>query len=149
MMKSKLGNRERKRMLKLTYTENDFYLEHLHESLENWVAKRTLLCLRTANSIYVEPSTASFLLSVDLAYLSDLEVLKAENGKRLDLTICGATAPAKRDREWIEVSLQGTWIAEREDSQEGIFVSVLSEKAETRLYELWQQAIVEASAFSE
>jgi hypothetical protein len=141
MMKSKLGNRERKRMLKLTYTENDFYLEHLHESLENWVAKRTLLCLRTANSIYVEPSTASFLLSVDLAYLSDLEVLKAENGKRLDLTIC--------DREWIEVSLQGTWIAEREDSQEGIFVCVLSEKAETRLYELWQQAIVEASAFSE
>ncbi|MBE9168171.1 hypothetical protein IQ238_11825 [Pleurocapsales cyanobacterium LEGE 06147] len=131
-------------MLKLTYTENGFYLEYLTESLENWVAKRTLLCLRTANSIYIEPSTASFLLSVDLAYLSDVEALRAENGKMLDLTICGAAAPATQDREWIEVSLKGTWITDKEDSQEGIFVCVLSEGAETCLYELWKQASMEA-----
>lgn len=128
-------------MLKLTYTENDFYLERLTESLENWVAKRTLLCLRTANSIYIEPSTASFLLSVNLAYLSDVEALQAENGKTFALTVC--------DCEWIEVNLQGTWIADNEDSQEGIFVCVLSETAETCLYELWKQASIEASAFSE
>jgi hypothetical protein len=87
MMRSKLGNGERKRMLKLTYTANDFYLECLTESLENWVANRTLLCLRTANSIYIEPSTASFLLFVDLAYLPHVEILQAENNQMLDLSI--------------------------------------------------------------
>jgi hypothetical protein len=141
MMRSKLGNGERKRMLKLTYTANDFYLECLTESLENWVANRTLLCLRTANSIYIEPSTASFLLFVDLAYLPHVEILQAENNQMLDLSIC--------DGEWIEISLRGTWIANNEDSQEGIFVCLLSETAETCLYEIWQQASIEATAYSE
>jgi len=49
-------------MLKLTYTENSFYLERLAGSLEEWVTARVMLALRAASSLWVESSTASFLL---------------------------------------------------------------------------------------
>lgn len=66
-------------MLKITHTENNFYLEYFQESLEIWISKRILLCLRAATGIYIEPSVASFLIPANLPYLNDLETLKAEN----------------------------------------------------------------------
>jgi hypothetical protein len=128
-------------MLKLSYTENGFYLESLNESLEKWIAKRVLLCLRAATSIYVEPSTASFLLPVNLLYLRDLEALQVEHGEIIELTAS--------DGEGIEVSLQGTWVTSQEDSDEGVFVCTLSDRAESFLYQLWQEAQIEASVISE
>jgi hypothetical protein len=128
-------------MLKLSYTENGFYLECLTESLEEWIATRVLLCLRAAASIYVEPSTASFALPIDLLYLRDLQALVAEYAEIIELTTNGG--------EVVEVSLQGTWVSAEEDSDEGVFVCALSDRAESLLNQLWQEAQLGASVISE
>lgn len=76
-------------MLKLTYIENSFYLEHLERSLEEWVALRVILALRVGEHVCIEPSTASYLLPMDLP---ELHLLKAEVERRetiaLDLCPC-------------------------------------------------------------
>jgi hypothetical protein len=120
-------------MLKLTYTENGFHLEHLAQSLEEWVTARVILALRSGTGFCVEPSTAAFLLPADLPYLSDLEKLvQGENGDNIELSFC--------DDHYVEVVLQGTWLTSEPNSEEGIFVTVMSERAEFFLYKLWQEA---------
>ncbi|MGK7875107.1 MAG: alr0857 family protein [Xenococcaceae cyanobacterium] len=129
-------------MLKLTYTENGFRLEHLAQSLEDWVKTRVLLALRAGTSLCVEPSTASFLLPADLPLLVDLEtVVQGENGEIIELSPC--------DAEYVEVSLQGTWLVSNPDSEEGIFACAMSDRAEFFLYKLWQEAQTAASVVKE
>ena len=124
-------------MLKLTYTDNNFSIERLSEPLEDWLNIRILLCLRAATSIYVEPSTASFLIPTNLPYWEDLKALNLENEEIIELNVC--------DTEYLEVSLQGTWITSEENSNEGVFVCVLSTKAELLLNQLWQEAQISTS----
>lgn len=120
-------------MLKLTYTENGFFLEHLTVSLEDWVTGRTLLALRSATPLILEPSTASFLLPADLPFLGELEQLAiAETQNNISLALC--------DLEYVEVSLNGTWLVSHPDSEEGVFVTALSDRTEFFLYKLWQEA---------
>jgi hypothetical protein len=128
-------------MLKITYTENDFYLEYFKESLETWIAKRILLCLRAGASIYVEPSVASFVIPGNLPYLNDLETLKAENDDIVKFTPC--------DDEWLDIELQGTWVSSQEDGVEGVFVCAMQESTEFFLYKLWQESRTVASAIGE
>jgi hypothetical protein len=128
-------------MLKITYTENGFYLEHLSESLETWLANRVLICLRATASIYVEPSTASLLLPIDLPYFRALETLDDRSSNVLELNIC--------DDYSAEVSLQGTWVTTDEDSEEGIFVSSLDERTEFFLYQLWKEGNLDTSLIGE
>lgn len=119
-------------MLKLTYTENGFHLEHLTQSLEKWVTTRVFLALRSGTGLCIEPSTACFLLPRNVPYLTDLEKLtQGENREILELSYC--------DAESVEVSLQGTWISSDVESDEGLFVCVMSEQAEAFLYELWKE----------
>lgn len=124
-------------MLKLTYTEKGFYLELLTDLLEEWLANRVLLCLRAATSIYVEPSTASFLLPTNSTCIKELKALKQDNDEILELI--------DSDRDNLEISLQGTWLTSTEDSEEGIFVCQLTPRAELLLSQLWQAANLEAS----
>lgn len=120
-------------MLKLTYTENGFCLEHLAQPMENWVATRVTLALRSATPLFVEPSTASFLLPADLPHLQELEALAMrENPHSLSLAVC--------DAEYIEVCLNGTWLVSDPGSEEGIFVTTMSDRAEFFLFKLWQEA---------
>ena len=129
-------------MLKLTYTENGFHLEHLAQSLEEWVTARVILALRSGTGFCVEPSTAAFLLPADLPYLSDLEnLIEEENGDNIELSFC--------DDEYVEVVLQGTWLTSQPNSEEGIFVTVVSERAEFFLYNLWQEAQMLAPVVNE
>ncbi|OKH25512.1 hypothetical protein NIES593_03980 [Hydrococcus rivularis NIES-593] len=129
-------------MLKLTYTENGFNLEHLDRSLEDWVTARVILALRSGTGFYAEPSTATFLLPADLPYLSDLEKLvDKENGDSIELSFC--------DGEYVEVILQGTWLASVPDSEEGIFVTVMSQRTEFFLYQLWQEVQIGASVVND
>ncbi|NES82662.1 MAG: hypothetical protein F6K10_15330 [Moorea sp. SIO2B7] len=128
-------------MLKLTYTENGFLLEHLTQSLEDWVKGRVILALRAATSLFVEPSTASFLLPEDLPHLPNLEALQQENGDLMELSLC--------DAEYVEVSLQGTWLGSTPDSEEGIFVTAMSDRAEFFLFKLWQEAQTVASVVND
>jgi hypothetical protein len=129
-------------MLKLTYTENSFYLERLAGSLEEWVTARVMLALRAASSLWVESSTASFLLPADMPHLADLE--KAVRQQLIDdisLSIC--------DADYIEVTLKGTWMTSNPQGEEGVFVVKLSDRTEFFLCKLWQESQTYASVTNE
>ena len=129
-------------MLKLTYTESSFYLECLTLSLEEWVAQRVILALRVGQSLCIEPSTASFLLPVDLP---GVEVLKAEvkrdDGEIIALSAC--------DAEYMEVTLRGSWLLDSSKDAVGVFFTTMSDRAEFFLQKLWQEAQFCASVMSE
>lgn len=111
-------------MLKLTYTENNFTLERLNESLEKWVNTRVMLALRLATNINITSSTASFLLPV--AVMKDL----AENNDESILDIC------RCDADFIEVTLKGVWLTSDAEVNGGVFVTSLSEYCEALLEQL-------------
>ncbi|MEH2311121.1 MAG: alr0857 family protein [Nostoc sp.] len=120
-------------MLKLTYTESSFYLECFTLSLEEWVAQRVILALRVGQSLCIEPSSASFLLPVDLP---EVEVLKSEV-KRDDREIIALCAC---DTQYMEVILQGSWLSNSSKDAVGVFVTTMSDRAEFFLHKLWQEA---------
>ncbi|MFP4103067.1 alr0857 family protein [Coleofasciculus sp.] len=129
-------------MLKLTYTENSFYLDHLAGSLEEWVTARVMLALRAASSLWVESSTASFLLPADMPYLADLEkAVRQQTIDEISLSIC--------DADYIEVTLKGTWMTSNPDGEEGVFVVKLSDRTEFFLCKLWQDSQTYASVTNE
>ncbi|MBE9052077.1 hypothetical protein IQ243_16935 [Nostocales cyanobacterium LEGE 11386] len=107
-------------MLKLTYTEGSFYLEYLTQSLEEWVAQRVILALRVGQNLCIEPSTASFLLPVNLP---GVEVLKAEV-KQYDSEIIALCAC---DSKYIEVTLRGSWLSDSSQDAVGVFVTTMSD----------------------
>lgn len=119
-------------MLKLTYTENGFYLELLNQSMEKWLKNRLLVSVRSATSFFVEPSSASFLVPANLEGLKNLEQVQYENGDLMAIALA--------DEDCVEISLHGNWIVNTPNSEEGIFVTTLSQKAEFFLSQLWQQA---------
>lgn len=129
-------------MLKLTYTEDSFYMEYLTLSLEEWVAQRVIFSLRVGYSLCVQPSTASFLLPVDLP---GVEALKAESrradGGIIDLAVC--------DAEYLEVTLCGSWLSDASEGADGVFVTTMSDRTEFFLHKLWQEAQSCASVMSE
>lgn len=120
-------------MLKFTYIDTGFYFEILAESLEDWVAKRVILALRVGESFCVELSTASFLLPADLPDLPHLKTfVKLEGVEQIALEAC--------DAEYIEVSLEGSWLSADPDREEGIFVTAMGSRTECFLFKLWQEA---------
>ncbi|MDZ7967339.1 MAG: hypothetical protein RM368_20695 [Nostoc sp. DedSLP03] len=129
-------------MLKLTYTESSFDLECITLALEEWVAQRVILALRVGQSLCIEPSTASFLLPVDLP---GVEVLRSEV-KRDDREIIALCAC---DGEYMEVTLRGSWLSVSSKDSVGVFVTTMSDRAEFFLHKLWQEAQSCASVMSE
>ncbi|MGB3759787.1 MAG: alr0857 family protein [Rivularia sp. (in: cyanobacteria)] len=126
-------------MLKLTYTENSFYLELLTESVEEWIQARVILTLRIGQSLCVEPSTATFLLPVDLPGLGQLytEVEQDNNREIIDVYAC--------DTEFLEVSLRGYWLSVNAQSISGGFVTTMTHSTECFLHNLWLEARKSAS----
>lgn len=124
-------------MLKLTYTETGFYLERLAQPLEEWVTTRVLVALRAGTSFQLEPSTASFLLPVDLPHLAQLQVEARRENEAIALSVC--------DAEYIEVSLKGTWLTSNLNGEEGIFIVSMSDRSEFFLSKLWQDSQTYAS----
>ena len=116
-------------MLKFSHTDNGFHLELLPQSLEDWVNTRVILSLRTASPIMIEPSSASFLIPVDLPYLTDLA--KAINEGEIELL--------EADSEFVEATIEGTWITSDPDGEEGVFVTAMNYEAEFLLYQVWLQ----------
>lgn len=129
-------------MLKLTYIETGFYLESLAQSLEEWVALRVVFALRLSDRIYVESSTAAFLLPADLPGLNLLaDEVKRQGTDEIELCIC--------DAEYIEVILKGTWLATKAESANGVFVAALSYSTECLLMKLWHCTQIGASVLSD
>lgn len=118
-------------MLKLTYTLDNFSLEHLNESLENWVNVRVILAVRLATSIHIEPSTASFLLPAEFSGLIEMENATQEN--RLQICRC--------DNEFIEVVLKGLWLTSDVERETGVFVTELLPSTELLLQQLSQFSV--------
>lgn len=116
-------------MLKLIYTENDLQLELLEQPLEEWVKTRVTLYLCSGISLWIDPSTASFLLPTDLSHLVELKTELEE--------ICAVSLV---DADYLEISIEGTWVASEPDSEEGIFVTQWSDRTELSLYTLWLEA---------
>lgn len=123
-------------MLKLTYTDTGLNIERLAQSPEQLVALRVMLAMRVGETIIVEPSSASFLLPVDLLGLSVL----IESVQQFPPEIV-SLSPA--DANYYEITLQGTWIEieqeEESDDANGIFVTRLTERIELLLWQLWKQ----------
>ena len=113
-------------MLKLTYTENNFNLERLDESLENWVNIRVILALQSDTKMYVESSTASFLVAEkDMPNLANLE-----KGNQVELCRC--------DANLVEVVLKGLWLTSDPESEVGVFVTTLEQSTEFLLEQMQQ-----------
>lgn len=129
-------------MLKLTYTEGSFYLECLTQSPEEWVAQRVILALRVGQSLCVEPSTASFLLPVDLPGVDLLKAeVKRDDSEIISLCVC--------DTKYLEVTLRGSWLSDNSENAVGVFTTTMSDRAEFLLHKLWQEAQACASVMSE
>ncbi len=128
-------------MLKLTYTETGFTLERLAQSPEQLVALRVMLAMRVGESICIEPSTAAFLLPADLIGISFLE--EAAIRERDAISLCIA------DADFVEVTLEGTWISTDVEAENGIFVTRLSDRTELLLCKLGQQIVNSATATRE
>jgi hypothetical protein len=114
-------------MLKLTYFENGFNLEFLDQNLENWVTTRVMLALRSGSNIYIEHSSASFMVSAIA-----LNRVKAEiTDNSIEICPC--------DNEFVEVTLKGTWLTSNITLQTGVFGVALSKSMELLFQDLWQQ----------
>lgn len=124
-------------MLKVTYLESSIYLEHLQETVEAWIALRLVLALRTGKRLVVERNTASLLLPIDLIKRSGLETVARQEA---------ALSLSQVDTDFMEVSLQGTWISSNEQGAEGVFVTMLDPLVEVVLFNLWQATQVSASS---
>jgi hypothetical protein len=125
-------------MLKLTYTESGLRLERLSCSLEDWIAQRVTLTLRAGQKLYIEPSYASFLLAANHSGLSRLkQIIAQEQNEAICLEVV--------DDSFMEVSLKGSWIAERNDSHEGLFIATFPSAIELCIYKLWQVTQSEVS----
>ncbi|MEA5550454.1 hypothetical protein VB713_05585 [Anabaena cylindrica UHCC 0172] len=128
-------------MLKLIYTEGSFNLECLTLSLEEWVAQRVILALRIGQPLHFEPSTASFLLPVDLPGVERLKIeVQRNDGEIIVLSTC--------DAEYLEVTLRGSWLSDGDDDAVGVFVTTMSDRTEFFLNKLWNDAQADASVKS-
>lgn len=117
-------------MLKLIYTDDNFRLERLTQSMENWVRDRSVLALRTTQNFYLEASSASFLVLKDLSFMADLYRMQRDCEDILAIAAC--------DAEYAEVSLKGHWVANDEGDCSGVFVCVLGDRPELLLEKVWQ-----------
>jgi hypothetical protein len=118
-------------MLKLTYTEAGLHLERVSMSLEAMIAQRVLLTMRLGQKLHIEPSSAAFLLPVDVSGLAHLDM-----ALRLEQTTVASIVSV--DNEYVEVSLRGSWLAESAEVHEGILVTVCSHRVEFLIDKLWQ-----------
>lgn len=124
-------------MLKITYLENGLYLECLQETLEDWIELRVVLALRMGQRLLIERSTASVLLPLNLIKQSGLELIaRREEAILLD----------RSDADYLEVSLQGTWVSSGDHETEGVFVAMLNPATEQLLVRLWQASQVQPSS---
>ncbi|MBO3457906.1 hypothetical protein G7B40_036230 [Aetokthonos hydrillicola Thurmond2011] len=129
-------------MLKLIYTETSFYLEYVVQSLEEWVAQQAILALRVGQVLCVKPSTASFLLPVNLSGVEVLRVLAYQDDQEIiALDVC--------DLDFVEVTLRGSWLSNGAVDADGLFVTAVSDRTELFLHKLWLEAQACTSVCSE
>lgn len=118
-------------MLKLTYTENGLQLERVATTLEDLIAQRVVLAVRTGQRLHIEPGQASFLLRADAPGLVQFQRMV-----RMEHTFMASITPL--DETFVEVTVRGSWVAEAIAAHEGIFITALSDMSEFLLMRLWE-----------
>jgi hypothetical protein len=118
-------------MLKLTYTENGLTLERAAAPLEVLIAQRVVVAMRTGQRLHIEPGTASFLLRHDTPGLAHLQ-------RSLQLEQYSVMTITSVDDDFVELMVQGSWVAEAIDADEGVFVTALSHLTEMLVMKLWE-----------
>lgn len=118
-------------MLKLTYTEHGLHLERAAAPLEILIAQRVVLAMRTGQPLHIQPGTAAFLLQNDTPGLAQLR-------RSLQLEQSGIMTISPVDDTFVELTVQGSWLAAAIDAEEGIFVSALSHVTEMLVMKLWE-----------
>jgi hypothetical protein len=118
-------------MLKLTYTEQGLHLERVGVPLDHLIAQRVLLAIRTGQRLHIEPGQASFLLASDAPALPQLYRMV-----RMEQTQIVTIVPV--DDAFVEITVQGSWIAESVDAEAGVFVTALMDMTEVLLLRLWE-----------
>jgi hypothetical protein len=118
-------------MLKLTYTEHGLHLERAAAPLDVLIAQRVMLTIRAGQRLHIEPGQAAFLLAADAPGLAQLRrMLRMEQTQIITIT------PV--DDEFVEVTVQGSWLAETIHADEGVFVTALTDMTEFLLLRLWE-----------
>jgi hypothetical protein len=128
-------------MLKITYTDTGLLLEYVAQSVETVITQRTVVALRSGQSIYVQPIRASLTLPANLPGMDSLLCL-IHRVDSIEIAICDSEGMGLSASHWLEINLAGIWIADSVISEEGIFVAELDPPVEYRLLTLWQQAQV-------
>ena len=133
-------------MLKLNYNEYGLFLEQVNASMDalpqaslwEFATQRVMLAVYAGETLHIEPGRAAFLLPANTPGVTRLErVLQADETKTITLTTV--------DGEFVEVSLQGTWIANSAQAEAGTFITSLTPESETLVYQLWQATKVETA----
>ena len=126
-------------MLKLTYTEVGLNLERIQapvnhlaiDRVEDFIAQRVILAVRTGQPICVQPGRASFLVPAKNVSLKEYKsTVQGETIRSIDLTSV--------DHDFYEISLRGTWVASNSDAFEGMFVASLNDRIEYYIDRLWR-----------
>ncbi|MBE9100237.1 alr0857 family protein [Vacuolonema iberomarrocanum] len=119
-------------MLKFTFTDTGYFLEHLPDSLEQWLPPRLTLMLKAGQPISLERCHASIMLRAnDRCWRELYRLAHWDDQDAIALSAC--------DKEFLEISLRGTWLTSNPQSTEGVFLVNLTPPTEASLYNLWLQ----------
>lgn len=116
-------------MLKISYFDSGLALEQVAGTVDTLVAHHALVAARLGQTVVVQASRGSVPLP---AHLPGLATLAAACGT-------GPMTLAPCDRQWLELSLPGLWIAQPH-SHQGILVVECDPALEGLVLSLWQQA---------
>ncbi len=119
-------------MLKITYTETGIAIEQLTISPEAIIAQRSILALRVGRPMAVQPGYGTLLLSTRVKETMAL-LQSDEFAPNLTLAPC--------EPGWFEVTLQGLWIAEFPNSEQGLFIVELASHLEQKIADGWRQSL--------
>jgi hypothetical protein len=120
-------------MLTLTYTEFGLHLDLVTAPLEALITQRVVVSMQAGQALLIEPGHASFLLPKRVPGLQYLEAALRHDGN-YQVTI----APV--DRDYVEVSVSGSWLAAAVDAEDGTFVTALGDRTEFLVHQLWQSS---------
>lgn len=118
-------------MLKLNCTDDGLFLEQITASFDAAVIQQVMLAVHMGKTLHLASTRATVLLSGEMPGIRHLEsMLEANAADAITLT--------NIDDEFVEVNLQGTWIAKDANAESGTFMAVLTPESERLIYWLWQ-----------
>ena len=122
-------NSDQRVMLKLFYSDTDITIEQLAITPEAFVAQRSVFALRVGQSVFAQTGRGSLLLPAAMPGVTAF-VRTAEGNAALTVEFC--------DQGWLEVTLQGIWMASTATGEQGILAVTLGDDLEQQLATLWR-----------